>query len=1482
MPQLLRLRLCNVGPHPARMEDLTLSMEDLITGRATHSTILLRNGGGKTTLMRLIFWLLCPDKPMSDTHKIEEYVQSDDHSVLVAEWQMDGQQASLWHSKSERYLTGAFCEWRASGSTQEGRRLHRMFFATRVIEDEPCLTLEGLPIYVTKQGRLEQRVMGAFRQELRELDHTYPQASIEHTETLSQWRDMLEHIGVDPELFRYQIRMNSREGGAAEPFLFKNDENFVDFFLELMGEAATGHEIAKNIATFRQLLLDLRHKLEPEYVLLQTLTCQLTLLCEVADERTHLYSQIHSVREGIGDATGVVNKWVENLQQERNTWEEIEQEAHAELLRVQDEAKQQKLHAHLLRYAAFQKRVQQLTTDVEALKKLVEYAKRQVIVWQAALPLRTKIRARARVESLQVQIQEQQQEHEPLLRMLQASAYHYAAALSAKVEKLRAEELHAGDQAKQQRAEAVKLREDAAKQEGDAKSYDLQAQQAARELSTLHQLQKNLEAQGILQVGEHWINARYRWQQQQAALQKGMQGLQRVLEDLGLQKEEFQERQRTLKSALEKLDTQIIHEQKLLQPAQEARQQIAVDSILRQHLETPELDVDRLTPQATELLHDKLRAWEEQLARLRLAAVEQDTLIQYLSDYGFLPPLQAVAHVQEHLKKERITAWSGWHYLTESVGETERRSLLQRVPELAFGIVIPDEQWTQTQQTLQTTPLYLETPVVVFTKREIQNGISARGWSLGPTSDAYFQKEAGNRELLDRQERRKYLEKQINEQHDAIIQFKNSLQRLEYTLQHYSAAWWEQHHALLRTAQNQRQSTEAQQRPLEQELDYCNKQIASKQQEMQTLQENRQAVNTYLTKIQASEMQLNVDADALQQREYEQHAQAEECRTQAQHLRDQAQNKEDNADETMKTEKHFAEEASITEREWSTVRYLEEKQPTPAPGDLHILRDEYERLKELYEQKIGTNELIILHREAQKEVEQAQKQLQGKLKKSVTESEVHDALSTLADPDDADEWVNEAVRASAKAENDREREQDKLTKAEQEMQNLKKRLNTQGIDENKLEDVPESEALCIKEAEEEERLANNNDQAADKQRTTELEAQQSAQNCFTHIDGLNRVQRQTQMIEKSYNSLLTLGIGNEGLSDIDGLEAQERQTALKEEEIDNFLQALQEQLEQIQERKGHLDRRAGESSQHITHALNEVDKGFKEVSLARRLLAYSNLGYEQHSHTLLPEMLLRQDLIQKEREQSMVHRNNLVEHLVELAESGATFLKSASHYSKLPASLPAFERRPFLRISLSLPVTKDERTSKIADLLNILVEGEGEIPTGMKLLQQAVHRLAEPMKVEILFPDPGELHYIAPSKMTKESGGERLTSMVLLYCTLLRMRVAHRSRPAGRSSCLILDNPIGVASRPLFLQLQCEVAQAMDIQLIYTTALKDFDALDIFPKLIRLRNTQRNRRTGEAFLMHENSPIGLDAIHMMHDESRNFSREHQEEQEEQP
>lgn len=149
---------------------------------------------------------------------------------------------------------------------------------------------------------------------------------------------------------------------------------------------------------------------------------------------------------------------------------------------------------------------------------------------------------------------------------------------------------------------------------------------------------------------------------------------------------------------------------------------------------------------------------------------------------------------------------------------------------------------------------------------------------------------------------------------------------------------------------------------------------------------------------------------------------------------------------------------------------------------------------------------------------------------------------------------------------------------------------------------------------------------------------------------------------------------------------------------------------------------------------------------------------------------------------------------------------------------------------------------KIEELLDSIVK-VGTIPNGTELLQQAVRRLASPITVEILFPDPNvPLRYIPITKMAKESGGERLTSAVLLYCTLTQLRAIERTKHTDASTSLVLDNPLGTASRPIFLELQREVAKAMNIQLIYTTGIQDFEAIRTLPNIVQLRNDYIDKR----------------------------------------
>src|SRR5437763_14317783 len=127
--------------------------------------------------------------------------------------------------------------------------------------------------------------------------------------------------------------------------------------------------------------------------------------------------------------------------------------------------------------------------------------------------------------------------------------------------------------------------------------------------------------------------------------------------------------------------------------------------------------------------------------------------------------------------------------------------------------------------------------------------------------------------------------------------------------------------------------------------------------------------------------------------------------------------------------------------------------------------------------------------------------------------------------------------------------------------------------------------------------------------------------------------------------------------------------------------------------------------------------------------------------------------------------------MLTLADAGIAFLSSAAKYSRLPATLPAFEHRPFLRIHLTEPPSREARVGKIADLLDTIVK-EKEVPNGIALLQQAVRRLASPITVQILLPDPADQQYVPPTRIMKESGRERQTRLVLLYCTPLRLPAA--------------------------------------------------------------------------------------------------------------
>src|SRR5689334_989101 len=135
MARLCRLRLSSIGHANARFGDVTLDLRDA-SGRAVDSAVWLRNGGGKSSLVSLLFALVRTDlrdflggKAEAKRRRLSEYVLAHDHAVVAAEWELDENPGAEDHP---RLITGTFYEWR--GPTTDESNLRRLFFASRVLD----------------------------------------------------------------------------------------------------------------------------------------------------------------------------------------------------------------------------------------------------------------------------------------------------------------------------------------------------------------------------------------------------------------------------------------------------------------------------------------------------------------------------------------------------------------------------------------------------------------------------------------------------------------------------------------------------------------------------------------------------------------------------------------------------------------------------------------------------------------------------------------------------------------------------------------------------------------------------------------------------------------------------------------------------------------------------------------------------------------------------------------------------------------------------------------------------------------------------------------------------------------------------------------------------------------------------------------------------------------------------------------------------
>lgn len=295
-----------------------------------------------------------------------------------------------------------------------------------------------------------------------------------------------------------------------------------------------------------------------------------------------------------------------------------------------------------------------------------------------------------------------------------------------------------------------------------------------------------------------------------------------------------------------------------------------------------------------------------------------------------------------------------------------------------------------------------------------------------------------------------------------------------------------------------------------------------------------------------------------------------------------------------------------------------------------------------------------------------------------------------------------------------------------------------------------------------------------------------------------------------------------------------------------------------------------ETAEYIRLAIEERDRSLDEV---RQLANEHRDLLAEDMPTLLPRLtegppdqrgIYASELagqlqtyaltIEKDLDDLEHHRRGVIDHLAGNVNQAIKLLARLQRRTSLPEGLDDWSKRTFLSLTHpKLPTAPDELAGRVATVVDQICSGSARAQTsGMDLLYEAVAAsIGGPFGAAILKPHKRLTNQrVDISEMASFSGGQKLTTALVIFAALTRMRTeAHSSsRHASAALPLLLDNPIGKANQATLMEVQQRVGEAFGLQLIYTTGLDDMGALASFNNIIRLDGLQ-NPRSGQVHVV---------------------------------
>ncbi|MFF8926502.1 hypothetical protein ACF1AO_04490 [Streptomyces longwoodensis] len=1249
------------------------------------------------------------------------------------------------------------------------------------------------------------------------------------------WTERLAHLGIDSELFRYQRDMNVDEGEAVSALQLDSDIKFVEFLLRIVVKTGDLEELAALVAAHVERLANRGMLLsERDFV-----DGALELLGPVSEIAQTLQTSQRHQEEADATYLQAAGEMRARAHAEHAALEEHQATAdHSgrELQRVaHDVAKITAVEATLTRLLA-RLRLRQAKNRLIACDEELAQAKALVEAWNHVPTVLVYDEDTTRVANLTALVEATEEIARPALAARDAAAKRLARALWSGADEAARKEHHerklaahlAGEE-KQARQSAIAATEQAASARAEA----------ARLTGLITQVHAQIDAavsDGLLTQTDALAHTLADTREDLASVRRRIADMEQERITVAEQEYAAQEQLRQAQEEATTLRQQRDQARRDVDDAAALTEAIEVEPRLRELLETQQIDLERdagpLLARLTEALSEAQR--EQTALRVAEAADEQARLA--LAAGGLLPPPPIVTEACASLKEAGITAFSGWRYL-EGIPDAQRRhELVQRMPHLASGILLNNpsdmEKAKPLLASLRPQPTFFVSLATTHTFNN-PDAPPAGPAEVIPLHPALYDPHAAQAEYeqietrhTDRAQRLQTLHERSND--DSQLVHRTQEWRRRYpqgsiaALQARAQEAARQYEAAEETVSDHRTALArfpTRRKQIDTELPLLGEKkdtLAGRERRLTDLHEQHHNIPTW--KQQA-------DAATWQADEHKRTAAASE--ELAGQLQEQASQHERSADEARRTVRTLNDErAKLPGNE-----AVQESDPV-SELSIALLRSDYEQARDIHTRVCVGSDVLTDKRQAE---EQAAKS--GQRYTAINEAARAHARMLLNSP----EGVDEAARAAAldqaiAARNASQQARDTAAVTEALCREELNRAAARATVEAELPEEPADITSCLTAIE-----------RAGTRRAAALEEHERLKR--DHEDA----QRNLDAAKKAADAFQFIV---NGLAPDTGAPDSDQPTPL----------AYRGDPASAQDLVAHLTQTKATAQAQLRHAEELLQEAVSNLTAHATAPRFKDLHIPIQSHIRVagwqtiaahaPEwteqLKPRLRALNEDIEQTARHRDLIID---DLRGHVVRTLRQAQQVSKLPSSLGDWADEEFIRFHFK----QAEEALFMARLGDVIDEaaagrtadGRPAKRDGMSLLLSGV-RAAVPkgFRVEMLKPDPvlrTERVRVADIKDIF-SGGQALTAAILLYCTMAALRANDRGRIRDSyAGVLFLDNPIGRANADYLLDLQRKVAEALGVQLIYTTGLSDDCTLKQFPLVLRLRN-DADLRTGRKYL----------------------------------